>query len=354
MLIVNFILNIFCKGGLILACKLRKMRAQLIDPITKKPVEDVDILTSAGCVYFDDGETFEEKWARGDFKGEHGEPGEDGVNATIQVGKVVTVVDPQDAAVENVGTKHAAVLDIYLPQGEPGKDGTSIKILGRFETYEELVAAYPDGSDIDGGFLVGPEGGPCDYYFWNRRTFKWESLGPIRGEKGDKGETGAPGMGLAVFDTVENYDALIEKYPDGSVCNGMGVITLDTGEYWYWNIIRNEWDSIGRITGVPGSISIYKVNTIDPTEEASVINVGTDTHAQLIINIPRGMPGSSADIKVDQELISGSTNPVAGGPVADAILAIQKSLKNQMDELLKLKSSKGRGDQKISDMLKLI
>lgn len=334
------------------------MRAQLIDPVTKKPVEDVDILTSAGCVYFDDGETFEEKWARGDFKGEHGEPGEDGVSATIQVGKVVTVNDRQDAAVENVGTKHAAVLDIYLPQGEPGKDGTSIKILGRFETYEELVAAYPDGSDIDGGFLVGPEGGPCEYYFWNKRTFKWESLGPIRGEKGDKGETGDPGMGLAVYDVVADYNELIEKYPDGSVCNGMGVITLDTGEYWYWSILREEWVSIGRVTGVPGpqgnagTIDVYKVNTIDPTEDASVVNVGSEIAAKLVFNIPRGMPGNIPN--VDQELISGSENPVAGGPVADAILDIQKLLRDYMDQLIKLKSSRGSGDQKISDMLKLI
>lgn len=343
-----------------MAHKLRVMRAQLIDPITKKPVEDVDILTSASAVYFDDGETFQEKWDRGDFKGEPGEPGEDGVCATIQVGDVITVTDRQDASVENVGTKHAAVLNFAIPKGEKGEDGTSIKILGRFETYEELIAAYPDGSDIDGGFLVGPEGGPCEYYFWNKRTFKWESLGPIRGEKGDKGETGAPGMGLAVFDTVENYDELIRKYPDGSVCNGMGVITLDTGEYWYWNILRNEWDSIGRVTGVPGpkgeagTISIYRVNTIDPTEEASVTNVGTDTSAQLIFNIPRGLPGANADIDVDQELIIGSTNPVAGGPVAEAIADIQALLKDYIDEMIKLKSSKGSKDQKISDMLKLI
>lgn len=309
--------------------KLMNMRAQLIDQVTGLPIQDINIITSADAVYFDDGMTFEEKWENGEFIGAAGKDGEDGIAATIKIGKVMIVDSDKEAKVENVGTMNAAILDFTIPRGEKGEDGTGIKILARFDTYEELVATYPDGTSIDGGFLVGPENGPCNYHFWNKRTLKWESMGPIKGEKGlkgDKGDKGEDGTGLSIYDNVDDYNELISKYPDGSICGGKGVITINTGEYWYWNIHTGHWTSIGKAVGVQGpkgdtgesgTVEVYKVNTVSFDTDASVSNVGTPTNAKLVFNIPKGQPGES--IVTDDELNPDSDNAISNRAVSTAL-----------------------------------
>ena len=296
-----------------MAKRLKIVRVQAIDSITKLPKEDVDVLTSSAAVLFPDGESIEEKWLNGEF---HGEPGEDGKAATIRVGETITGKPGSKAIVENMGTNSAAVLRIVIPEGEKGEDGTSIHILGRFDTYEELVAMYPDGSDLDGGFLVGPELGPCNYYVWDIVRHHWTSMGPIKGEKGETGDDGLDGEdghGMAVFDTVESYIELIQRYPDGSVCNGLGVVTLDTKEYWFWNVRELKWKSLGQYIGPSGpqgergpagTITIKQVNSVDPKTPASVINEGTAYEAQLVFNIPRGERAEMAtDILVSGQLV---------------------------------------------------
>ena len=280
-----------------MASELKKVRVQIIDPISKLPQEDVDVLTSSASTYFPDGQSLQEKWDAGELKGDQGTPGTDGVAATIRVGEVTTVESSAEAAVTNVGTMNAAVLDFSLPKGE---DGISPKILGRFDTYEALVAAYPDGSEIDGGFLVGPSGGPCDYYFWDKVHSKWDTLGMLQGEQGLKGDKGDPGLGLEIIAVFDTYDDMVATYPDGSVCEGKGCVTLVTppGEYWFWSILTESWESIGVIKGEKGDIgpapvfTIAQVNTIDYDQPASAFNNATDGNVELVLNIPRGAPGT--------------------------------------------------------------
>ncbi|MBR5434452.1 MAG: hypothetical protein IK117_08440 [Bacteroidales bacterium] len=59
-------------------------------------------------------------------KGETGSAGLDGADgqaATIQIGSVETVDSSSDAAVENVGTENAAILNFSIPRGEQGIQG---------------------------------------------------------------------------------------------------------------------------------------------------------------------------------------------------------------------------------------
>lgn len=74
------------------------------------------------------------------------------------------------------------------PQGEKGDPGTSLKILGSFNSVQEIELEFPEGSELDGGFLIGEE-----YYYWNILTETWENAGPLQGAKGDKGDTGPQG-----------------------------------------------------------------------------------------------------------------------------------------------------------------
>ncbi|WP_313232426.1 hypothetical protein [Tissierella praeacuta] len=66
-------------------------------------------------------------------------------------------------------------------QGEVGPQGKGVNILGKYDTLDELVAAHPDGSELDGGFLVDRH-----YYYWDGT--KWEDAGLIQGPKGEPGQ----------------------------------------------------------------------------------------------------------------------------------------------------------------------
>lgn len=72
--------------------------------------------------------------------------------------------------------------------GAKGEDGTSVKILGSYETYEELISIHPEGS-LGEAYLVGD-----NLYVWSLESYKWVNAGVIRGPKGDPGPTGPQGI----------------------------------------------------------------------------------------------------------------------------------------------------------------
>lgn len=63
--------------------------------------------------------------------------------------------------------------------GRDGTDGTSVTIKGHYDTYQQLIAAHPTGSDGD-AYMVG-----ADLYVWNGSN--WENVGQIQGPQGPAG-----------------------------------------------------------------------------------------------------------------------------------------------------------------------
>lgn len=61
-------------------------------------------------------------------------------------------------------------------QGPPGQDGSSVTILGSYDTLAELEAAHPTGSLGDAYLVAG------DLYVWNGSA--WEDVGQIQGPQG--------------------------------------------------------------------------------------------------------------------------------------------------------------------------
>lgn len=57
-----------------------------------------------------------------------------------------------------------------------GADGTSVTILGSYDTYAQLIAAHPTGN-LGDGYMVGG-----DLYVWNGSA--WEDVGQIQGQRG--------------------------------------------------------------------------------------------------------------------------------------------------------------------------
>jgi len=70
------------------------------------------------------------------------------------------------------------------------EDFPNIKVLGTYPTLADLLAAHPDGSGLDGGYFVVENG---EFYIWSTVTNQWESLGTIKGPKGDQGPQGEQG-----------------------------------------------------------------------------------------------------------------------------------------------------------------
>ena len=66
-----------------------------------------------------------------------------------------------------------------------GDVGASFKIIGRYDTLEELQQAVPDGSDVDGVYAIGATE-PYSYYAWVvvDGTYQWDNQGQLRGAEG--------------------------------------------------------------------------------------------------------------------------------------------------------------------------
>ena len=65
--------------------------------------------------------------------------------------------------------------------GQNGKDGTSVTILGSYDSEEELISEHPTGSVGDAYIINGV------LYVWNASQSKWENVGNIQGPAGNPG-----------------------------------------------------------------------------------------------------------------------------------------------------------------------
>lgn len=64
-----------------------KVRVQLLDQATGEVIKEVDVMTSADAVLFNDGETFQQKLDSGLLKGAKGEAGASGASGeNVRVG----------------------------------------------------------------------------------------------------------------------------------------------------------------------------------------------------------------------------------------------------------------------------
>ena len=133
------------------------------------------------------------------FKGDKGDPGQDGISPTLsenKVGKVTTVT-----VTDGNGTHIFEVND-----GADGKDGTSITILGSYSTEAELIAAHPTGNKGDGYLVAG------DLYVWDVSTNAWNNVGTIQGPAGTNGKDGVNGT-----DGIDGVSPTVEVSKTGKV-----------------------------------------------------------------------------------------------------------------------------------------
>lgn len=197
--------------------------------------------------------------------------GEKGNAATIQVG---SVTKGDSASVSNRGTSSNAILDFVLPKGDKGDDGTSFQILGMYETYDNLISAHPTGTR-GAAYAVGTSENNV-VYNWDVSSGTWKNLGPLKGAKGDKGDTAT----LTIGEVTSGKNPAVENV--GTTNDAILNITLPEG-----------------LKGETGNAATVSVGSVTKGNEASVTNVGTPNNAIFNFVLPKGDPATVNGIQPD-------------------------------------------------------
>ena len=201
------------------------------------------------------------------FKGEKGDPGQNGASPTLsenKVGKVTTVT-----VTDGNGTH-----TFELNDGADGKDGTSITILGSYSTEAELIAAHPTGNKGDSYLVSGY------LYVWDVNTSAWKNVGSIQGPAGTDGIDGTNGVSPTV--TISK-DGTVTTITITDV-NGPHTATINDGiDGQDGTNGTNGTDGTDGIDGVSPTVEISKtgkVTTITITDatgpHTAIINDGVD------------------------------------------------------------------------------
>lgn len=135
--------------------------------------------------------------------GTKGDVGEKGFSPTVSIeqsqnGYKLSITN------ENEKTKTIEILN--------GKDGTGIKILGGFDTYEEFEQNISNGEPGDSYLVNG------DLYVWDDTQKEWENVGNIQGPQGPKGfdgERGPAGKSGVYVGKEPGEDDVVWIDPDG-------------------------------------------------------------------------------------------------------------------------------------------
>ena len=227
------------------------------------------------------------------LQGPQGDKGEPGDNATINVGSVTTLEPGQEATVTNTGTETNAVLNFGIPKGEKGDAGDNATIaIGTVSTLEpgQNATVQNTGSDTNAVLSFGiPKGEKGD-----------------KGDKGDTGDTGLQGIqGNPGDNATIDIGEVTTLAPDqpATVTN----TGTETNAVFDFGIPKGEKGDKGDKgdtgdtgpqgdDGDPGqnaTIVIGTVTTLEPNQEATVQNTGTETNAVLAFGIPKGETGAT-------------------------------------------------------------
>lgn len=85
------------------------------------------------------------------------------------------------------GVNYTTIKNVTIALAPKGTDGTSVNILGSYNSYEELKQAHPTGSVGDAYIVQG------NMYVWNAEEHDWVDVGDIQGPAGKDGQDGSDG-----------------------------------------------------------------------------------------------------------------------------------------------------------------
>lgn len=178
---------------------------------------------------------------------------------------VQTVQTYTDGSTKTTYTKSYVGMD-----GQNGQDGTSVTILGSYNTLAELQAAHPTGSVGDGYMVAG------DLYVWNGSS--WEDVGQIQGPPGQQGPAGADGTSVTVSSIQYGTSSSASTQPSSWSTTAPTSMTKGT---WLW-VMTTYSDSTTAVTksyvGTDGDdgTSVYVQSATKVGDTTTVIIANSD------------------------------------------------------------------------------
>ncbi|MBR4057847.1 MAG: hypothetical protein IKK00_06900 [Oscillospiraceae bacterium] len=132
-----------------------------------------------------------------------------------------TIVDPDHTipSLDELLTKIAAVddaiarADAAAEEARQAAQSANFKVLDRFDTYDQLIAAHPTG-EAGQAFAVGTADDNV-VYIWGIDTLSWVNIGPVQGAQGPKGDKPIKGVDyFTASDKTEIVNAVIAALPE--------------------------------------------------------------------------------------------------------------------------------------------
>jgi hypothetical protein len=267
--------------------------------------------------------------------GATGAVGPQGQAATVNAGSAASLAYDAAPTVSNSGNSSAAVFNFGIPKGMPQKVGiagippTSIAgspvkpgDLWLDDNTLQLYVYYRDPSSDEYWVSVsrmGEQGPAATVAVGSTSTGSPGSNAEVtnngtsgaavlnfkipKGEKGDQGDKGADGSNSTVPGpigpgaTVEVGTTLTLGPGNDAYVNNIG---STTNAYLEFGIPRGLTGSTGQqgLKGDTGTIVVDETITLASDQAANVVNIGTNTEAELVFYIPQGEKGDPQEVYV--------------------------------------------------------
>lgn len=183
--------------------------------------------------------------------------------------------------------------------GTNGADGTSVTILGSYDTLEELQAVHPTGNEGDAYIIAG------ELYVWSADDSIWKNVGQIQGPQGEAGESAKA--------IILNADAQVFKVDKSNIMSPSTItVTAQTfnTEIKEWTYSINGGKSfISSVDGVSRNGNTVTVTGADMSSDSIVIKAsdGTYSDTYTVYKVFDGEDGSQGS-KGDSAPIAFLTN----------------------------------------------
>jgi hypothetical protein len=265
--------------------------------------------------------------------GATGATGPQGQAATVTAGSATSLAYDAAPTVSNSGSSSSAVFNFGIPKGMPQTVGiagippTSIAgspvkpgDLWLDDNTLQLYVYYKDPSNDEYWVSVsrmGEQGPAATVAVGVTTTGSPGSSASVanngtsgaavlnftipRGDKGDKGDTGDDGSDSTVPGPV-GPGATVDVGTTTTLAAGNNAYVSNTGTttnaYLQFGIPKGDTGSTGQqgLKGDTGTIVVDETITLASDQAANVVNIGTNTEAELVFYIPQGIPGDPQDV----------------------------------------------------------
>jgi len=237
-------------------------------------------------------------------KGETGDPGV----LLLEDGKSIDDADiPDDVSVVVVPTGES----LQILDGKDGKDGEGFKILGFYDTSDELEAEvfYPSAGDAYG---IGTEP-PYDILVYDGNTHKWVNIGAMSGVPGKSAyetwlELGNEGTESDFIASLKGQDGADGKDGEDGEDGLNGKNGLNGAEGVGIADVAFHESSVGGEAGQAGAVDTYKI---------TLSNGNT-----IYFDIKNGRDGADGGVTIETSVTEGGENAVSGGAVYAYVAAL--------------------------------